>query len=86
MRVAALLAASNFATLDPQYPLKWVDREGVSFEFDYRDGTTYRVDAPDDTQWPSGLAQLVGAFQQLVRDTPWTPPRDGTQTRREPNA
>jgi hypothetical protein len=74
-RVAALLLASNFGALDPEYPLRVVDVYGVSFEFDYRDGSSFSVLAPDRTQWPPQVAQLVGAFQQLIRDTDWTPAR-----------
>lgn len=74
-KVSALLLASNFGTLDPEYPLRVVDVYGVSFEFDYRDGSTYSVLAPDRTQWPPQVAELVGSFQQLIRDTDWSPAR-----------
>lgn len=70
-KVASLLLASNFGTLDPEYPLRVVDVYGVSFEFDYRDGSSFSVLAPDRTQWPPQVAQLVGSFQQLIRDTDW---------------
>jgi hypothetical protein len=72
-RVTDLLNASAFAYLQPEYPTRVVDVYGVSFEFDYRDGLRYTVDAPDRTQWPPPVAQLTGAFQQLVRDTDWKP-------------
>jgi hypothetical protein len=70
-RVRQLLAASGFAALDPEYPVRTVDVYGVSFEFDYRDGYSYSVLAPDETQWPPEVASLEGAFNQLVRDTDW---------------
>lgn len=74
-RVRQMLAASAFAGFDPEYPFRVEDVYGVSFEFDYRDGYSFTVQAPDRTQWPPDVAQLVGAFQQLVRDTEWTPAR-----------
>ena len=70
-RVAALLANSNFATLQPQYPVEAVDTYGVSFEFDYRGGLQYTVSAPDSTAWSPQVAALAGAFGQLVRDSTW---------------
>jgi hypothetical protein len=71
-RVTNLLAASAFASLQPEYPRKWIDGYGVSFEFDYRGGLKYAVLAPDETQWPPPLAELAGAFAQLIRDTDWS--------------
>jgi hypothetical protein len=70
-KVRQLLSASGFALLDPEYPVRAVDVYGVSFEFDYRDGYSYSVVAPDETQWPPEVASLEGAFNQLVRDTDW---------------
>lgn len=72
-KVRELLSASGFASLYPQYPLRTIDVYGVSFEFDYRDGYSYTVSAPDETQWPPEVAGLAGSFTQLVRDTHWTP-------------
>ena len=74
-KVTQLLAASRFAELDPEYPFRTEDVYGASFEFDYSDGSSFTVQAPDRTQWPPEVAQLVGSFQQLVRDTDWTPGR-----------
>lgn len=74
-RITQMLAASGFATFEPEYPFRVEDVYGASFEFDYRDGYSYTVQAPDRTQWPPDVAQLVGSFQQLVRDTEWTPGR-----------
>lgn len=73
-KVMDLLKASAFAGLDPQYPFRVEDVYGVSFEFEYRGGYSFTVQAPDRTQWPPEVAQLAGAFQQLVRDTEWTTP------------
>lgn len=74
-KVEALLAASGFAELQPEYPLRVEDMPGASFEFTYRDGYSYTVRAPDETQWPPEVASLAGGFAQLVRDTEWTPAR-----------
>lgn len=70
-KVIDLLRASAFANLDPEYPVHAVDVPGASFEFRYRDGYSFAVLAPDETQWPPEVAQLVGAFSQLIRDTSW---------------
>jgi len=70
-KVRALLAASQFAYLDPNYPLRAVDTWGVSFHWHYRDGFSYDVTAPDSTVWPTSLGALVGATMQLVRDSDW---------------
>lgn len=70
-RVLTLLRESSFASLDPEYETRTEDVYGVSFEFDYNDGFTYEVQAPDRTQWPPEVAELVGAFGQLINDTGW---------------
>jgi hypothetical protein len=72
-RVLTLLRTSNFSSLDPEYETRTVDVYGVSFEFDYSDGFSYDVQAPDRTQWPLEIAELVGAFSQLISDTSWRP-------------
>lgn len=70
-RVISLLRASNFSHLEPEYQLRVQDVYGVGFEFDYRDGFSYTVDAPDRTQWTADVAELVGAFNQLINDNTW---------------
>ncbi|MGZ3528151.1 MAG: DUF6438 domain-containing protein [Vulcanimicrobiaceae bacterium] len=72
-KVVTLLRESNFSSLDPEYETRTVDVYGVSFEFDYSDGFSYDVQAPDRTQWPLEVAELVGAFSQLINDTSWRP-------------
>lgn len=74
-RVTELLSASRFSQLKPRYPFRVIDGYGVSFEFHYRDGYTYTVDAPDQTRWPLEVAGLVGGFDQLIRDSNWAPTR-----------
>jgi len=70
-KVRALLASSQFASLDPNYPRHAMDTWGVSLDWRYRDGFTYDVLAPDETVWPTSLGSLIGAVMQLVRDTDW---------------
>jgi hypothetical protein len=70
-RVRQILDAAGYRTLLPEYPLRWIDVYGVRFRFRYRTGATLTVDAPDRTQWSPQVAELTGAFQQLVRDTDW---------------
>lgn len=71
-KVTSMLEDLGFARLKPRDPFRWADVYGVSFKFEYRDGYSYTVQAPDRTQWPPQVAVLAGAFGQLVRDTNWS--------------
>jgi len=70
-KIRALLASSKFATFAPEYPLHATDMWGVSLSWQYSDGFSYDVYAPDHATWPNSLGSLVTSVMQLVRDTDW---------------
>ncbi|MGZ3529022.1 MAG: DUF6438 domain-containing protein [Vulcanimicrobiaceae bacterium] len=69
--VTAALREAGVETLLPRYDIHTVDTYGIAIHLRFADGFTYDISAPDNTSWPPRVAQLAGAFNQLVRDTPW---------------
>lgn len=72
-RVRAALWEAGAQYLAPRYPRMWVDTAGASLTIS-TPKETIRSDGPDSMSWGPEFSITVARLDQLVLDTPWTPP------------
>jgi len=71
-RAVRLIRESQFWTLQPHYPLRWIDTEAAKLVIRY-DNFTFTVDAPDSTTRSAALNRIIDRVDQLVEDVQWQP-------------
>lgn len=66
----SILERNNADDLHGVYRTKWHDLTGVALSLKYSDGWQFAISAPDRTQWPSNLKQIVSETDALLLRSP----------------
>lgn len=61
-----VLRRNGSENLHAIYRAKWHDLTGITLLLKYKDGWQFDLSAPDRTQWPANLTQLVKQFDALL--------------------